>query len=187
MKINFVTGNIGKYEEVKELMGRRGIDVEHINMSKPEIDSPDVKEVAEYSAKKLADELNKTVVVEDTGFYLDAYKNFPGTNSKSVFNSIGFEGFMRLLDGKTREAAFRVIVSCCEPGKKPVSFEGKINGTITKEVFKGGFESLPYDQIFIPDGHEKTFSQDLALKNKISHRVIAFGKLAEYLENESKR
>jgi len=182
MKFNFVTGNIGKFEEVKELLGKRGIAVEHINISKPEIDSNDVKEVAEYAAKKLANKLNKTVVVEDTGFYLAAYKNFPGTNSKSVFNGIGFDGFMRLLDGKTREAAFRIIVSYCKPGKKPVSFEGEIDGTITKDVIKGGYESLPYDQIFIPEGYEKTFSQDMELKNKISHRVTAFGKLADYLE-----
>jgi len=186
MKINFVTGNLGKYEEVKELMEKRGIAVEHINISKPEIDSNDVKEVAEYAAKKLANKLNKTVVVEDTGFYLDAYKNFPGTNSKSVFNGIGFEGFMRLLDGKTREAAFRIIVSYCKPGKKPVYFEGKINGTITTEVFEGGHDSLPYDQIFIPQGNDKTYSQDPDFKNKTCHRVTAFGKLADYLEKKGK-
>lgn len=184
MKLNFVTGNIGKYEEIKELMKQRGIIVEHINISKPEIDSLDVKEVAEYSAKKLANELNKTVVVEDTGLYLEAYKNFPGTNSKSVFYGIGFEGFMRLLDGKSRKAFFKIVVSYCKPKKEPVSFEGKINGTITTEVFKGGHDSLPYDQIFIPEGYDKTFSQALELKNKISHRVEAFGKLADYLKNE---
>lgn len=181
MNLNFFTGNLGKYKEAKEILGKRGITLEHINISKPEIDSNDIKEVAEYSAKKLADELDKTVVVEDTGCYLEAYHNFPGTNSKAVFNGIGFDGFMRLLDGKSRKAYFKIVVSYCEPNNEPVSFEGKIKGAITTEVFKRGHDSLPYDQIFIPEGYEKTFSQDPELKSRISHRVEAFGKLADYL------
>ena len=184
MKINFVSGNLGKFEEAKEILEKEGIILDYVKMDKPEISSPDVKEVAEYAAKKLASKLNKTVVVEDTGFYLEAYEEFPGTNSKPIFKSIGLDGFMRLLEGKDRSAFFKTVVSYCKPGENPISFEGRINGTITKEVFEGGHNSLPYDRIFIPNGHDKTFSQDPDYKNKISHRVEAFNKFAHYLKNE---
>ena len=45
MKLYFVTGNIGKYQEVKEIMKDYGINVSHIKIDKPEKDNPDIKEI----------------------------------------------------------------------------------------------------------------------------------------------
>jgi len=56
---------------------------------------------------------------------------------------------------------------------------GKIFGSITWPP-KGNL-GFGYDPIFIPSGYNKTFGElSNKIKNKISHRVIAFKKLLNY-------
>ena len=61
-----------------------------------------------------------------------------------------------------------------------IRFEGIVKGTILNH--KRGRAVFGYDPIFIPHGFNKTFAEmDLAEKNRVSHRAIAFQKLIEYL------
>jgi XTP/dITP diphosphohydrolase len=61
-------------------------------------------------------------------------------------------------------------------------FEGEIKGTI---VYEGrGTSGFGYDPLFIPQGYRSTFAElGMEVKNKISHRSIAVGKLVDFLEN----
>ena len=102
-----------------------------------------------------------------------------------MFNGIGYEGIMRLLKGKSRKAYFRTAVGYCEPGKKPVVFDGVMKGEITEEVFDKEKDVLPYMRIFVAEGYDKVISRVPAEeKNRISHRGKAFRKLGEYLKNK---
>jgi XTP/dITP diphosphohydrolase len=64
-----------------------------------------------------------------------------------------------------------------------IFFEGMVKGTIMVE--KRGEKGFGYDPVFCPEGSIFTFAEmDLADKNKISHRGIAFKKLVSFLNNE---
>jgi len=182
-KVSFVTGNKGKAEEVKEILSKCDVEVEHIDIGKPEIDSDDLREIATYAAKKLAKELQKIVVIEDTGLYFKAFNNFPGTRPKFVVNGIGLKGILKLLKGEERGAYFMTVAAIGWPDGRVKLFEGKVEGKISEEIKGESPEGLPYDSILIPEGHEKTFAEIPEVKKDISHRKSAFEKLGEWLKN----
>ena len=65
--------------------------------------------------------------------------------------------------------------------KKFVTVEGKINGTISKEI--KGRNGFGYDPIFIPKNYKITFGQMVKLKKiKLDHRYIAFRKLKKIIK-----
>lgn len=181
--IYFVTGNQGKYQEVKQIMKPFGIQVEQIKINKPEIKSDSIKEIAEDAAQKLSQQLKKTIVCEDTGFFLQAFKNFPGAHPKFVYEAIGFDGIFKLLENKERAAYFMTVAAYCEPGQKAQTFEGKFNGQVADYIAKeDSHVQLPYDKIFIPHGYSQTWAEIPEAKLKDNHRKQAFEKLAHFLK-----
>lgn len=181
-KIYLVTKNDGKYLEVKEILKKFGLDARQIRDEKSELQDDDLTKIAIHAAAELCKRHKKPIIAEDTGIFFEAYDNFPGAFTKFVYQSIGFDGIFRLLDGKSRKAYFKTIAAYCEPGKQPITFEGIVRGRIASKAFKGGHVQLPYDQIFIPDGYQKTYSKLPYVKQGHSQRRIAFEKLGQYLQ-----
>jgi XTP/dITP diphosphohydrolase len=59
-------------------------------------------------------------------------------------------------------------------------FKGSVKGNISTNVSR--IAGFGYDPIFIPQGYNQSFSQlDVAIKNQISHRAVAFQKLKKML------
>jgi len=188
MKISFITTNKGKFEEVENLFKAFDIEVEWINRKYEEDTDDSVGDTAKKAALKLADELQKPIVLEDTGLFFEAYGGFPGPSPKFVFNTLGYKGIFKLLDGESRRAYFQTFAAYCEPGQEPVIFSGEMNGTFSSEVYHADdskFDPMPYDRIFIPEGKHVTIS-DMTIegKNQLSQRSKAFIKLAKYLESK---
>ena len=181
MKITFVTSNKGKLKEVRGILSEFGIEVENVDMDIPEIKSFSQREIVREKARYAIKFLKKPLVVEDTGIYFKTYRNFPGTFSKFVFQSLGLKGILKLLKNEIRDAYFLSMVAYCEPGKEPLLFEGKCEGIITKKVVGKVDKKLPYDSIFIPKGDKRTFSQmTKEEKARYSHRAKAFRKFAKW-------
>ena len=88
ISINFVTSNPGKVKEFIQILEPE-IKVNHIKISYPEIRSDNPEEIARQSAQMLANKLKKTVVVEDSGLFIKALNDFPGTYSATVHKKIG--------------------------------------------------------------------------------------------------
>jgi XTP/dITP diphosphohydrolase len=185
-KIFFVTTNNEKVKEICLQLEKFGIEVEGKSIELPESKSYDQEEVAKEKARIAAKELGQPVITEDTGLYLEAYENFPGTYSKFVFLGVGLNGILKLLEGKPRNAHFETIVGYCEPGSEPMIFVGICKGEITEEVHQPITHGVPYDSIFIPDGESRTFSEmTKEEKAKYSHRAKAINKFAEWFNARS--
>ncbi len=184
MKLYLATKNGHKVTEINEIMKKFKIKVEQLAVEKEEPSDMTIQEVAAYSAQKIANQCKKTVIVDDTGIFFEAYKDFPGSRPKFVFESIGYDGIFRLLKGKNTKAYFLTAAAYARPGKEPKLFEGRSNGRIALKVYNPKKDRMPYERIFIPDGFNKTLS-DLSLeeKNKISHRAKAFQKLGRWLND----
>ncbi len=179
-KITVVTGNDDKYNEIKKILMKYGIDSEHVKLSFPET-KDSVEEIAVEKAKNAFSAVGRPLIVDDTGVYFDAYNDFPGHLAKRMFNALGFRGLLRLLDNN-RGASFKTVV-CYTDGRTIKTFVGELRGTITKEVHPTSRPDLPYEQIFIPDGFDVpmcTLSVDE--KNEISHRAKAVEKFAKWFK-----
>ena len=177
--IVLVTQNKHKLAELTPLFEEYGIPFETTHLEKFEIRSHDVEEIAGEAARHAFMTLGKPVVLDDTGFFVSALKDFPGAYAAFALKSIGYEGILKLLEGvEDRSAKFVTAVGFCD-GTYLETFVGEMMGTISEQP--SGSEGFGYDPIFIPDGFTKTYAE-LTFDEKItiSHRSKAFRKFLEW-------
>ncbi len=182
-QILFATSNSHKIEEANEIGKEFNVNFEQIMVDYPEIRDESVEKVAADGVKFVFDKINKSVIVEDSGLFIDALNNFPGSYSAFVQRKIGNRGILKLLAGeKNRSAKFMSAIGFCDEKGIVKTFTGEVCGRISNEIRgSGGFG---YDPVFIPENSELTFAENPGLKNKISHRRVAFEKLCKWLLEE---
>ncbi len=179
-EIVFVTTNSHKVKEAQDLL--KDYTITQIDLQLPELQAPQ-DDIVLAKASTACLELNKAVVVDDTGFYINALGGMPGEYAAHFIKALGTEKIGRIasiFDDKS--VIFKTCVAYAEPGKKPLVFVGEVAGTIL-DAPRGDNHGFGYDPLFVPDGHTKTYAEmTTEEKNKISQRQQAFLKLAAYLE-----
>lgn len=178
-KINFVTSNKNKVRELKSILSK-DFEIEQVNIDYPELRSDNPEEIVKEAVKKLASELKKAVVVEDSGLFIKALNDFPGTCSAYIHKRIGLKGILKLMEGvKDRNCIYKSAVGYCESGKGPISFLGEEEGKVAEEI-KGNY-GFGHDPIFIPEGSDKTYGEMENAEDVKKFRRRAVEKLKEYL------
>jgi non-canonical purine NTP pyrophosphatase (RdgB/HAM1 family) len=182
----FVTTNKGKFEMIQGVLQQYGLDLHQKPSDLDEPDTSSLKEIALAKAKQAYEKLRQPLIVEDTGFYLEAYKGFPGENCKWVFNRIGYDGFFRLLEGKSKKAYFHSVICFIDGPDSHRFFEGKWHGNVTEKISKKKSAALPYARIFIDKGG-KVPVVELPKKERLnkSQRGIAAHALGKWLKEQS--
>jgi XTP/dITP diphosphohydrolase len=180
MHLTLITSNQGKLKELKPYLEPE-ITIDHISTPYPEMRSDDPEEITRLAAKQNAEKLQKPVIVEDSGLFIEELKDFPGTCSAYIHKRIGLKGILRLMEGiQDRACTYKSAVGYCEPGKEPLSFLGEEKGAISTE--EKGDKGFGHDPIFIPENSEKTYGEMGEEFKKF--RKIAVAKLKEYLLNK---
>jgi len=183
-KIIFVTTNKYKVEEANRLGVDYSIEFIQNDYDYPELRSDDTKEIAIQGAKLAYARVGKPIIVEDSGLFVDALYDFPGTCSAYIFKRIGFDGILRLMMGvENRSAKMVSCIAYCE-GKEVKTFYGAVEGNISEKL--AGKFGFGFDPIFIPHGYEKTFAEDQKVKSELSHRAKAFKKFCEWYQDGHK-
>ena len=184
MIIQFATKNKHKAEEVEQILSEFGIEVKQLEIEKIEPRGETIENISKNAAELIANQVKLPIILEDTGLFFEDYNNFPGPLPKFVFQGISYKGIFKLLEGTSRKAYFKTVAAYCEPGKEPVLFEGIMKGKIINKVINKDKDIMPYDKIFIPEGHDKTISEmELTFKNTFSQRGKAFRKFGEWFVN----
>jgi inosine triphosphate pyrophosphatase len=139
------------------------------------------EEIAREKARIACKLSGKPVVVEDTSLCFNAMHGLPGPYIKDFLKKLGVQGVYDMVSHyKDHTGYAQVCVGYCEPGEEPHVFAGRVNCTV---VPPGGSTRFLFDQILIPQGHTKRFSEmSMEEKNAISHRRRAFEKFKEWLE-----
>jgi XTP/dITP diphosphohydrolase len=192
MTLVFATNNEHKAREINNILDENItlLRLSDINILEdiPE-DEPLIEENAMFKARYVHNKTGLNVFADDTGLEIEALNGLPGVHSARFAgdekdSSANIAKVLSMLSGiENRKARFRTVIALIFENKEYI-FEGTVNGTIIDE--KRGSAGFGYDPVFIPDGKELTFAQmPLSEKNKISHRAIAFGKLKEFLHQQS--
>jgi XTP/dITP diphosphohydrolase len=184
MKIVYVTGNQQKFEVARLSFERYGIELIQKNIETPEVQSSTTEEVAKYSAKWAANQLNIPVIVSDAGFYITALNGFPGPFIKYVNQWFTSDDYLRLMEGKAdRTVTVKACYGFCEPGKEPVVFAGETYGTLALKPGRKGKTSI--NEVFIPMGYDKVESEiDQEEMNKFwANNVNGWQHLIDYLQS----
>jgi non-canonical purine NTP pyrophosphatase (RdgB/HAM1 family) len=176
--INFITGNVGKFDEIKSILG----DVERMDIDLPEIQEIDPKAIIEAKLKEALKHHKGEFIVEDTSLYMDSLNGLPGPLIKWFLKTVGQAGLADIADKLgNRRAEAKTIIGYAKSETEIRYFEGSIAGRIVAPRGDGGFG---WDQIFLPDGHDKTFGEmSRPEKNKLSMRKIATEKLKEFINS----
>lgn len=173
MRINVVTHNPGKVREYQAAFAGTGIEMVHVNREYDEIQTDSLEEVVRKGMAQLRDEGLEDFIVDDSGLFVDALKGFPGVYSSYGQKTIGNDGILKLMEGRTdRGAEFRCCIGASLGGKEIV-----VTGVCRGEILmcqkgEGGFG---YDPIFSADGKRSFAEMDTEEKNRVSHRGNAFG------------
>lgn len=173
----FVSSNTHKFEEAQRILSNLGLEINLFKTTLEEIQSNSIGEIAKRKALDAFSKLEKPVIIEDDGLFIDSLGGFPGPYSSYVYDTIGNKGIMRLLENiELRNARFVAIIAYCNGTDNVKLFESSIPGKISLSIEEGGWG---YDPIFIPDGESKTYA-NVSDKDKFSHRSASLKKFSDW-------
>ena len=186
-EITYVTGNSGKFEEVKRFFARHmpSLAFRRESLEITEIQSNVQLDIALDKARQAWQKLKKPVLVEDAGIYFDRYDNFPGAFTKFVYLGIGIEGLLKLVE-KGDKATFVLHLIYLENYDTYHVFKGECKGSIVVPKGLSAHPELPYDDIFKPDGCEKSYAQLRGTDEfeDYAYRVDALKKFLSWLKKK---
>ena len=107
MSLYFVTGNGGKFAEIKQILSH----IEQIDVDLPKIQSLDPKEIVKAKLLAALAHTEGEFVVEDTSLSFMALGGFPGPLIKWFLKASGKEKIVKILEslGDTRAEAKTLI------------------------------------------------------------------------------
>jgi XTP/dITP diphosphohydrolase len=159
--IAFATGSAAKVATARQHLSPLDIELEQVALELDEIQSASVQAVALHKARQAFQILQRPLIVEDSGFYIDEI-GFPGPLVKYVINAIGAEGVARLADLTTsRRCHFEsVLVHLDRHGVPSIYTDHGEGGTLADKPTvhpRPGAWSALWD-VFIPNGCTKPLS-----------------------------
>ena len=195
MKIWFATTNAGKVAEFKSLLMDLNSEIHTLkelkNYYPPKETGSTFMENARLKAQSLKAVLpQEWVVAEDSGLEVAGLNGIPGVHSARYAgekasdqeNNSKLTKMVNLRCPQNRVAQFKCALVCISPSGETKSFEGIVEGQISKKIV--GTQGFGYDTCFIPNGEDKTFAElGTAYKNKVSHRAKAIHQLKSYLKS----
>jgi XTP/dITP diphosphohydrolase len=182
-ELYFVSSNTHKFEEAQRILSKLGVDISLFKTTLEEIQSDSLSKIAERKAIDAYTKVQKPVIIEDDGLFIDSLGGFPGPYSSYAYDTIGNKGIIQLLqNSEHRDAKFVAIIAYYNGINEVKLFESSIPGKISKEIEKGGWG---YDPIFIPDGESKTYA-NVSDKDKFSHRAAALTKFSNWFLDKQK-
>ena len=176
-EVFFASSNEHKFEEAQRILSTLGINIKLFKTTLEEIQSNSLNEIAKRKVIDAFTKIQKPILIEDDGLFINSLNGFPGPYSSYAYDTIGNTGIIQLLENtELRDAKFVAIIAYCNGIDEVKLFESSIPGKISKEIEKGGWG---YDPIFIPDGESKTFA-NVSDKDKFSHRSASLKKFSDW-------
>lgn len=193
-KIIVATGNEGKMEEIRQILGMEGIifsslrdeGLQDVTIVE---DGETFEENAVIKARKICDITGQMVLADDSGLEVDALDKAPGIYSArymgedtpyTIKNNHIIE-LLRDVEGDRRSARFVCVIACAFPDGNTITCRGVVEGQIGYE--QKGENGFGYDPIFyVPELGCTTAELPPEEKNKISHRGRALTAMYERLK-----
>ena len=196
LKILFATSNQNKIKEARAILEPLGYSVQQllIEGAPPDFVEPQTEDIKIISSSKVEQSLEMisgtefsdfSILVEDSGLFINNLGGFPGVYSSYVQKTIGNDGIIRILEGiNNRQAEYRAYTILYQNGKYFDSL-GICSGKISTEI--RGSSGFGFDPIFIPDlGDGRTFGEmSQSEKDSKSHRGKSLRILSDELRGPS--
>jgi inosine triphosphate pyrophosphatase len=181
MKIEYVTGNQGKFREAQTIL--KHWELEQVDLNVVEIQGTG-HDIVMAKAKSAFALLQRPLIVDDVSFYCEALNGLPGPYARHFLDLLDEQGLYELIHKyDNHHAQFVCRIAFVEPGQEPCVFEGVTEGSVVapRGSLKHGTRS--FNTIFQPLGSAKTFGEmTLEELSQFAGRSQALNKLRAYLE-----
>lgn len=145
MKINYVTGNQGKFKTAEFMLKDFGVEVEQKPLDITEIQAETIEEVALDKAKKAFDQLKEPLFISDSGWIIPALKGFPGPYMKYINDWFEPEDFLNLMRGKkNRNITLRQVIVYIDNSQTKIFTFDSLGRILDKDTGNSG---RPSDRI----------------------------------------
>ncbi len=135
MTIYFATSNVGKVKNAQAALAPFGITVKQEEVDLIESRAEDPAEIALEKAQQAYVKFKKPMMVEDSGFFIEALGGFPMTHIKFSLKTLGVDGILRALRGaKSRACEWRMTVAYVYGPGKSKSFTFIEKGVIASRA-----------------------------------------------------
>jgi XTP/dITP diphosphohydrolase len=180
--------NPGKIREMLPFVKKLNTNIyfaKDLKLKEPKEDGSNFTENALKKSRYVNNKTKKISIADDSGLVIPSIQGKPGIfSSRWAGREKDFNQAMKkvnsLLYKKRTNAYYISVLAISWNKKKEKTFVGKIFGSIIWPP--RGNLGFGYDPIFIPIGYNKTFGElSNKIKNNISHRVVAFKKLLNFL------
>ena len=191
LEITFITSNPMKLSEFNYHMEQETKDMVdphyEIKTKKIELDEfqglPNY--IAEHKAKLAAQKHDGPVLIEDVSLCFNAMNGLPGPYVKDFQTHVGPRGLWKMMEPYEDKTAYALcsFALCLGPWHEPITFVGRMDGTIVQPLCEQGDGT--FGEIFIPKGFDRTLNElTRSEKMSISHRGDALRKVHAYLKNK---
>ncbi|MEK7673178.1 MAG: non-canonical purine NTP pyrophosphatase [Patescibacteria group bacterium] len=201
-EILIATSNIGKFNEIKEileavsdsfkLISLKDFELRHgMKFGEPIEDGETFEDNALIKAKYYFEKSGGMLTLaEDSGIIVDELKGELGVKTRrwgageKANDQEWIEFFMNRMNGVENRAAEFVCCGCLMQKNLVKFFRGETKGTITSQLEAEIVAGIPLSSCFRPDGLDRVYSAlSVEEKNKISHRGKAISHVAEMLKD----
>ena len=168
--MRFVTTNPGKVHSLGSLLAPYGIPVEHLDHELTEPQTHDLSRIARVKVEQAYDRFGPQVLVQDSGYELDAWPGFPGSYVKMINETIGNAGILALVAGRARGASFRTVWAYHD-GSSVVTYDEFERGMVAHEE-RGTLDATclsPLWRIHIPEHATNPGGKTLAQMSPEEH------------------
>jgi XTP/dITP diphosphohydrolase len=133
MELLFVTGNNGKFRSAQLALD----DV--VTLVQARLDTPEtaesVRDVARQKALAAYEHFQKPVLVDDSGFEIEALGGWPGARVKRELEARGLQYFLDLAKDCPQRASWQQVLAYMDDARKePVYFTSRVHGVLIGEA-----------------------------------------------------
>ena len=192
-KLTYVTGNYGKYIQVKERFEKAGINISFEKLDTEEPDINDIKIVSKEKAKQAYSKVGSPVFVADSGFYIENYPNnpgYPGAFVKRTGISSDIDSLLKTMEDVSDRSCYFLDCLTFYDGNEFYQFFGECRGSLSNEQrgndTKKAKSNLWY--VFVPNNCTKTLAEmnDEERNNRDDGRTSAIGEFIKWYESKYK-
>jgi len=178
-----VSSNPNKGIEAERILG---VPLLRVALTLPEIQAATVEEITWHKLETARSKGHHRLIVEDVSLGFEELGNFPGPYVRWLLEAAGGKGLAAIayaLNNRSAKAQCCVAYWDSEQGHM---FSGECAGEILVEP--RGDSKFGWDAWFQPKGSKKTYAEmSDDEKDRVSHRGLAYRKLADHLAKENAR
>ncbi len=158
-KIYVLTGNSGKFAEIKRFLENENFIIEQIDVDLEEAQEVDARKIIDHKVREALKLGLDNFLVEDTSLYLDGMNRLPGPLVKWFLQELEIKGLYKMAIAMGNGAAqAETILAYVKDAQNIHLFYGATGGKLVEPRGEHGFG---WSSIFKPDNCLKTYGEML--------------------------